>query len=146
MNLSSCSTLYRQDFHLHSEQNVEAIFSFCIKCVVLILLLFINYRGHIQWSIYHFAIIYIGSWYTVFHCMESWKDNSGETPVVDAQNIFLSTEPHFIYIAICIPYNQTNHQHSISTINLPLNIFTIDSQIYVEASNAKYWKQLRKAG
>ena len=58
--------------------------------------------------------------------------------MVDVQNIFLSTEPHFIYVAICIPYNQTNHQHSISTISLPLYIITIDSQVYVEASNAKY--------
>jgi len=43
--------------------------------------------------------------------MQSSKDNSGETAVVDAQNILHINRTLFYNVAICMPYNQTNYEH-----------------------------------
>jgi len=60
ISVRSCT---RQDFHLHAEQNVEAILSFCIKHAEFIFI--IIYKDTL---IYYFTVILVLS--TAFHCME----------------------------------------------------------------------------
>jgi len=108
-------------------------------CAHIFSILFIAYQGHTDLSFCH----NIGPQYSF--SLHGKEIRAQKTTVARQlwwmhKIFFMSTEPYFIYVGICILYNHTNHQHSISTINLPLYTITIDSQVYVEASDAKYWK------
>ena len=134
--LHALYAVYRQDFHLHDEQNdeqnVEATyFSFCINktCCVHIYYYSLIIEDTLM---YHFAMIWVLG--AVFYYTEKktyiiYVYRIPKTTVVRQLRwmhkiLFISTEPYSVmYLSVCIfiPYYLTNHQHKNSiSIDLPL--------------------------